>query len=339
MDSLPIELVEKIIRDKVLDYVDLSRLSCVNRRIRDIVDTNDNWMIKFQLAFPDIYHKIITVQHSTSGHDWKSKLKKRCKVGLEVSSEVAELAEKSFTKTELSKSDFSKFDDLMLVDNPENTRKTSLQLFITDELSKILFSTKETDDLTNKYYAEKCITHVKHRMLRPELIVKYQPVHNEYERVMTLIAKWSQPTLDIQDQDISCQLDNIALKILQHLHQSNPDHSIFKKIQEDQHIQNSSETKQFQLPNIEFDKMDNPTKGLWSSKESKQILMSTNHILYSVEGFKGNEDDYYNPYNSYINKVLETKLGIPITLCVVYSVLWPGWVFCVTLSTFLVTFF
>ncbi len=36
------------------------------------------------------------------------------------------------------------------------------------------------------------------------------------------------------------------------------------------------------------------------------------------EGFSGNKDDYYNPNNSYLNRVLETRTGIPITLSLIY---------------------
>jgi regulator of sirC expression with transglutaminase-like and TPR domain len=39
--------------------------------------------------------------------------------------------------------------------------------------------------------------------------------------------------------------------------------------------------------------------------------------LFDVEGFRGNEDDYYDPRNSYLNEVLDRRLGIPITLAVV----------------------
>src|SRR5439155_6487123 len=35
-------------------------------------------------------------------------------------------------------------------------------------------------------------------------------------------------------------------------------------------------------------------------------------------GFRGNERDYYNAGNVCLNRVLETRLGIPITLSVVY---------------------
>jgi len=37
-------------------------------------------------------------------------------------------------------------------------------------------------------------------------------------------------------------------------------------------------------------------------------------------GFKGNTVNYYNPANSFIDKVLECRQGIPITLCLLYSV-------------------
>lgn len=37
------------------------------------------------------------------------------------------------------------------------------------------------------------------------------------------------------------------------------------------------------------------------------------------KGFKGNTDNYYDPFNSFIDKVLTRKLGIPITLCIVFA--------------------
>ncbi|MDB5305894.1 MAG: hypothetical protein JWO38_96 [Gemmataceae bacterium] len=40
------------------------------------------------------------------------------------------------------------------------------------------------------------------------------------------------------------------------------------------------------------------------------------HFLFREHGFAGNGDDYYDPRNSYLNDVLDRKLGIPITLSV-----------------------
>jgi regulator of sirC expression with transglutaminase-like and TPR domain len=43
-----------------------------------------------------------------------------------------------------------------------------------------------------------------------------------------------------------------------------------------------------------------------------------NGYLFGEEGFHGNEQDYYDPRNSFLNEVLDRKTGIPITLSTVY---------------------
>lgn len=49
------------------------------------------------------------------------------------------------------------------------------------------------------------------------------------------------------------------------------------------------------------------------------IIEKINHVIFNVEKFRPNTDDYYNPMNSYLNVVLERKTGIPITLCILYA--------------------
>jgi regulator of sirC expression with transglutaminase-like and TPR domain len=43
-----------------------------------------------------------------------------------------------------------------------------------------------------------------------------------------------------------------------------------------------------------------------------------NRLLFDEEGFRGNRDHYYDPRNSFLNEVLDRKLGIPVTLSIVY---------------------
>jgi len=43
-----------------------------------------------------------------------------------------------------------------------------------------------------------------------------------------------------------------------------------------------------------------------------------NKVLFEEEGFRGNESDYYNPDNSFLSKVLENRVGIPISLSLLY---------------------
>jgi regulator of sirC expression with transglutaminase-like and TPR domain len=40
--------------------------------------------------------------------------------------------------------------------------------------------------------------------------------------------------------------------------------------------------------------------------------------LFEREGFRGNSEDYYDPRNSFLNDVLDRRVGIPITLALIY---------------------
>jgi regulator of sirC expression with transglutaminase-like and TPR domain len=46
-----------------------------------------------------------------------------------------------------------------------------------------------------------------------------------------------------------------------------------------------------------------------------QIL---NHVFFETYGFKGNNENYHNPDNSIITRVMETKFGNPISLSILY---------------------
>jgi len=44
-------------------------------------------------------------------------------------------------------------------------------------------------------------------------------------------------------------------------------------------------------------------------------------FMSDVLGFKGNDAQYYDPHNSYLNRVMDRKLGIPISLSVIFLLL------------------
>jgi regulator of sirC expression with transglutaminase-like and TPR domain len=48
------------------------------------------------------------------------------------------------------------------------------------------------------------------------------------------------------------------------------------------------------------------------------MITSLNRVMFRDMGFRGNREDYYDPRNSFLNDVLERRLGIPITLSVLY---------------------
>jgi len=48
------------------------------------------------------------------------------------------------------------------------------------------------------------------------------------------------------------------------------------------------------------------------------ILKQLNHVLFIEKGYEGNSNAYYDPRNSFLNDVIERKLGIPISLSILY---------------------
>jgi regulator of sirC expression with transglutaminase-like and TPR domain len=57
---------------------------------------------------------------------------------------------------------------------------------------------------------------------------------------------------------------------------------------------------------------------LAADASSVQKLRMLNHFFYHELGFAGNVNDYYDPDNSYLHRVLSTRRGIPISLAVLY---------------------
>jgi regulator of sirC expression with transglutaminase-like and TPR domain len=49
-----------------------------------------------------------------------------------------------------------------------------------------------------------------------------------------------------------------------------------------------------------------------------ELLGALNDLLFNDLGFLGNEQNYYDPENSYLNRVLDRRTGNPINLCLLY---------------------
>jgi regulator of sirC expression with transglutaminase-like and TPR domain len=48
------------------------------------------------------------------------------------------------------------------------------------------------------------------------------------------------------------------------------------------------------------------------------IVDHLNNYIFNIFHFSGNSTDYYNPHNSFLHKLLETKKGIPISLSILF---------------------
>jgi len=58
--------------------------------------------------------------------------------------------------------------------------------------------------------------------------------------------------------------------------------------------------------------------GMRSRMSAGEQVAALNHFLFVEQGFVGNNENYYDPRNSYLNEVLERRTGIPLTLSIVY---------------------
>ena len=54
-------------------------------------------------------------------------------------------------------------------------------------------------------------------------------------------------------------------------------------------------------------------------KNPTYLISILNEYLFDELGFHGAEEDYYDPVNSFLNVVLDKKIGIPITLSILYT--------------------
>lgn len=54
---------------------------------------------------------------------------------------------------------------------------------------------------------------------------------------------------------------------------------------------------------------------------SVSIINTINVFLFDELGFNGNDHDYYNPDNSFMNKVIDNRTGNPVSLCSLYILL------------------
>ena len=54
------------------------------------------------------------------------------------------------------------------------------------------------------------------------------------------------------------------------------------------------------------------------SREPEALVTHLHDLLFDVLGFRGNDEKYYSPGNSYLPEVLRTRRGLPISLTLVY---------------------
>src|SRR2546423_9684060 len=58
--------------------------------------------------------------------------------------------------------------------------------------------------------------------------------------------------------------------------------------------------------------------------EPRRVVEKTNTYIFEELHFKGNREEYYDPRNSFLNEVIDRRVGIPITLAGPYGAVGGG---------------
>lgn len=67
-----------------------------------------------------------------------------------------------------------------------------------------------------------------------------------------------------------------------------------------------------------IDELARRVSGITPGLDSQRTIAAINRVLFEEAGLRGNREDYYDPRNSFLNDVIDRRLGIPITLSIVY---------------------
>ncbi len=56
-----------------------------------------------------------------------------------------------------------------------------------------------------------------------------------------------------------------------------------------------------------------------TASDGGSVVAALNAVLFGEQGFRGNSEHYFDPDNSYMDRVIDRRRGIPITLCCLYQ--------------------
>lgn len=155
--------------------------------------------------------------------------------------------------------------------------------------------------MTEKYYALKVMCHVRQNACTQEweAFLSRSPSEQPMEIGAILIARWFQPHTDVSVKQIGSRIDELAEDCRAKLQVMHSDHPVLSK------------------------PLHSPNQTLQDSRLSqprcRQIFKCVNHVLFTQVKLSGNSADYYNLKNSLINEVLDSKMGIPVTLSIIYT--------------------
>ncbi|XP_012255244.2 F-box only protein 21-like [Athalia rosae] len=297
--SLPAEVIEYLLEDDQVEMTDIINLALTCRQLYMLITgSNKLWREKFFQRWPylkELYEA--NEKTKTVVTNWLDEVKKSLMYRKKLRHQLSLMSAKYYERQELSNSDLKEFD-------PPATCSLACHFQI-DELITLIHSPAKESNLTHQYYAYKVVRYLRQNYLKEEwrAYVNLPPVEQILEQGAVFVAQWSQPELRIPYSYVSSMLDNIADQIKEYLRDQNPSHPIC-----------STSKEQFELW-----KRTNIDDNQWGSTETRQVIAALCEVMFRRLGFHGNSEMFYSSENSFINRVLESRHGIPITLAIVFE--------------------
>ncbi|XP_018329451.1 F-box only protein 21 [Agrilus planipennis] len=305
MEELPTEVVELILAQNKLNIEDILNFRVTCLRFKDVVDSSSFlWRKKYLKLLPMFKHLF-----GDDFSDWYEEIKYYYEVKYKTLHMLSTMSSRFYHKSELSAVDLEEWKLFAF----GRARTYDYLVWKLCEIVNCDYPIKSIEivppctpgNLTTKYYALKVLKFLKQIRLSEEweTFIALPKELLILEWGATFVAQWCLPHLNIKQQDISKQLDEIAEMVKDHLKALNPNHPIFA------------------LPKKELEgwRTHNITRNQFNTFYSRQALESIRNVLYQQLGFHGNECDYYEADNSFINKVLERRTGLPITLAIIFE--------------------
>ncbi|XP_046635009.1 F-box only protein 21-like [Daphnia pulicaria] len=275
------EVLHQIFLYSSIDIKTLISIMSTCHRLHNLVrDSNDLWRRKFKERWTKLYSEL----KETSDILWFDMVVWRFKVVKNVKDSLEGFSSVCYPVGQPP----HELMDYLISHNYLIISSVSSVLFIEDELTKIIHhqTSKVNENLTSKNYARKVLQYLRSQRIQSMWLNLMSRPNSEKSLLegAVLIAQWGQIEKEhlTSLQEVEKILDNIVLRTRQLVH----------------------------INGIVLDPENRRTVG--------QVLKYVNQVLYEEMGFKGNTENYYAHENSYIDKVLETRRGIPITLCIIY---------------------
>lgn len=288
LDLLPHEVIVHILSFPQIEVDDLLRFSEVCSKFRDVVCCNDLWRKKFARRWPNLFR-----QHNATNTRWREECLERLSCGRKLRSWVSQMSRDFYAHDELSEDAFKGISSLS--DHPRKL------LFFSDELAAILDNEQPHEELTLKYYARRVKCHVCHEHMKQcwESYLGATTPEPSLEEGALLLSEWCHPLHRVPREWVVHTLDELARRAKAIVAARHPGHPLIRC--------------DWQLSTAAL------SESRWSPSECRSLLLCINQALFHEYGLAGDRQHYHIPENCFIEKVLEKKSGIPLTVCIIYE--------------------